>query len=80
MSRLHAEGLIFCLVWAALAWFAGQRAGFYVGTLLSVGLLLILMPVTGLVLSKTGNFALERQLRWSILAAAALALAVWLSF
>lgn len=79
MTKLHAEALIFCLAWAALAFFGAQRAGLYVGTLIAVGLLLIIMPASSLILSKTGNFALERQVRWGILVAAALALLLWLT-
>jgi hypothetical protein len=32
------------------------------------------MPASAIILSKTGNFALERGVRWGILALAALAL------
>ena len=38
--------------------------------------LMLSLPVSGLILSKTGNFALERQARWAMLAAAALGVAV----
>jgi hypothetical protein len=40
-----------------------------------VGLFLIVFPASALILSRTGNFRLERGVRWAILAAAALALA-----
>ena len=72
MPKLHVEALIFCLCWAALAILGGIQAGLFAGAALSAGLLLIIMPSSALVLSKTGSFAMERQVRWGILALAAL--------
>ena len=72
MPKLHVEALIFCLCWAALAILAGVQAGLVAGAALSAGLLLIIMPTSSYVLSKTGSFALERQVRWGILVIAAL--------
>jgi len=77
MPKLHAEALIFCLAWAALAVLGFIQAGVYAGALLSVGLLLLIMPASSIVLAKTGDLALERRLRWGLLAAAALAFAAW---
>ena len=72
MPKLHVEALIFCLCWAALAILAGIQAGLFAGAALSAGLLLIIMPSSALVLSKTGSFTIERQVRWGILVLAAL--------
>ena len=77
MPKLHAEALVFCLAWAALAILGFIRAGPYAGALLSVGLLLLIMPTSSLVIAKSGDFAFERMARWGLLAAAALAFAAW---
>jgi hypothetical protein len=77
MPKLHAEALIFCLAWAALAVLAFARAGYLAGAVMSVGLLVLIMPVSSLILDKTGDFAKERMARWGILIAAALAFAAW---
>jgi uncharacterized protein (DUF58 family) len=78
MPRLHAEPLLFCLAWAALAITAGTMASVWMGILFSAGLALVLMPLTAAVVTKTGDFALERQVRWGLLVVAAVGLAVWL--
>lgn len=78
MPKLHAEPLIFCLVWAAVALWGGM-ASIWAGILLSGGLAVVLMPVSAMILSKTEDATLERQVRWGILALAALALAIWLN-
>jgi hypothetical protein len=72
---LKAEALTYSLVWAALAFAGWHFAGLAAGLLLSVGLFLIVMPTSALVLTRSGNFNLERGVRWGILALAALALA-----
>jgi len=74
MPKLYPEALFFCLVWVALAVAGWHYAGLAAGLALSVGLFLIVMPASALTLSRTGNFALERGIRWGILAAAALVL------
>ena len=74
MRRLHVEALVYCIAWAALAILGLNLAGIKAGLLLSVGLFLIVMPTSALVLSRTGNFALERGVRWGILVASALVL------
>ena len=71
---LHLEALAFSIVWAALAVAGGILEGWKGGIALSIGLFLIVMPTSALVLSKTGNFKLERSVRWSILALASLIL------
>ena len=74
VPRFHADALIYCVAWAALAIIGWNVGGMRAGLLLSVGLFLIVMPTSAIVLSRTGNFGLERGIRWGILAAAALAL------
>ncbi len=79
MPRLHAEALFFCIVWAALALSAGLLVDWLAGVLLSVGLLLIIMPVSSFVLTRTDSFQTERIARWGILASAALGLLAYLN-
>ena len=74
MPRLNLDALLYCLAWAALALVGWHVGGLKVGLLLTAGLFLIVMPVSALVLSRSGNFAAERTIRWGILAIAALAL------
>ena len=74
MPKLYPEALFFCLVWVSLAVAGWHFVGMRAGLALSVGLFLIVMPASAITLSKTGSFALERAIRWAILAAAALAL------
>ena len=74
MPRLYPEALMFCVAWVALAVAGWVYVDMRTGLALSVGLFLIVMPASALVLSKTGNFALERGVRWGILVAAALVL------
>jgi hypothetical protein len=80
MLKLHPEPLLFCLVWAALAIAAGVMASIWMGILFSAGLALILMPLSATIITRTESFTLERQVRWGLLVAAALALAIWLRF
>jgi hypothetical protein len=74
MRKLNLEALVYSIVWGVLAVIGWRVAGLKAGILLSVGLFLIVMPMSAIILSKTGNFALERGVRWGILALAALAL------
>ena len=74
MPKLYPEALLFCLLWAALAVAGWALIDMRAGLALSVGLFLIIMPASAITLSKTGNFALERAIRWGILAVAALIL------
>ena len=74
MRKLNLEALVYSIVWGVLAVIGWRVAGLKAGILLSVGLFLIVMPTSAIVLSKTGNFALERGIRWGILALAALVL------
>jgi hypothetical protein len=74
MPKLYPEALLFCVVWVALAIAGWAFAGLRAGLALSVGLFLIVMPASAITLSRTGNFALERAVRWGILLAAAVIL------
>ena len=75
---MKADALAYCIAWAALAFAGWHYSGLGAGMLLTAGLFLIVMPTSALLLTRTGNFALERGVRWGILAAAALALVSWL--
>jgi len=72
MPKLYPEALLFCILWAALAMFGWVRVGWQAGAALTLGLFAIIMPASALTLTKTGNFNLERAVRWGILALAAL--------
>ena len=72
--RFHLEAALYCVAWAALAILGWHMAGLRAGLLLSVGLFLLVMPTSAIVLSRTGNFALERGVRWALLGVAALIL------
>jgi hypothetical protein len=72
MPKLYPEALLFCLLWAALAIYGGLELGWKAGAALTLGLFVLIMPVSALILSRTGNFALERGVRWAILVAATL--------
>jgi hypothetical protein len=74
MPRIYPEALLYCVLWVALALFGLDRLGWQAGLALSVGLFLILFPTSALILSRTGNFALEKAARWGILVVAALVL------
>jgi uncharacterized protein (DUF58 family) len=80
MPRLHAEPLLFCLAWAALAITAGIMASVWMGILFSAGLAIVLMPLTATIVTRTGDFTLERQVRWGLLVVAAVGLAITLRF
>ena len=75
MPKIYPEALAYCVLWAALALFGYDRLGWKAGAALSIGLFAIVMPASMLILSRTGNFGLERAVRWGILIAAALAVA-----
>ena len=72
MPRLYPEALAFCILWAALAIAGWSWLDWKAGIALSLGLFAIIMPVSALILKRTGSFAIERGARWAILAAAAL--------
>jgi hypothetical protein len=79
MPRFHAEALLFCLAWAALAIAGGLYAGLWVGVLLSLGLLVLISASSMQVLAQTDDLTLERQVRWGILIVAAMGLLVYLN-
>ncbi|HWT13319.1 MAG TPA: hypothetical protein VN231_11240 [Allosphingosinicella sp.] len=79
MPRLHAEALLFCVAWAALAIAGGYHAGLLAGVLLSFGLLVLISASSLQILSQTEDPAMERQVRWGILIVAALGLLVYLN-
>ncbi len=74
MSRLHGEALLFCLAWAGLAVYAGVEAGWWVGVLISIGLLVVVSAASMQVLSQTHDEQMERHVRWGILIVTGLAL------
>lgn len=74
MPKFYPEAAFFCLVWVALAVFGLLQVGWQAGLAMSVGLFLIVMPASAITLSRTGNFNLERGVRWGILAVAGLVL------
>jgi uncharacterized protein (DUF58 family) len=78
MPKIYPEPLLFCLAWAGVAIAAGIMASVWMGILFSAGLALVLMPLTATIVTKTGDFALERKVRWGLLVIAALGLAVWI--
>ena len=78
MPKPNLEALLFCLAWAALAVFAFVRSGYLAGSVLSVGLLLLIMPVSSLILDRTGHLGTERMARWGVLILATAAFAIYL--
>ena len=76
--RLNLDALAYCVIWAALAIFAWDRAGTKAGLLVSLGLFPVIMRASATILSRTGNFAAEQAVRWGILAAAAIGLLSYL--
>jgi uncharacterized membrane protein YfcA len=71
MAKIYPEALLFCVLWAALAFFGWSRIDWKAGLFLCFGLFLIIMPASAITLSRTGNFAIERGVRWTILIVAA---------
>lgn len=76
MTRLHPEPLLFCAAWAALALAGGIWGSWWVAVLLSFGLLFLISAASLQILTRTDDMQLERQVRWGILAAAAVALMI----
>jgi hypothetical protein len=74
MPKIYPEALLYCILWTALALAGFHFLGLKAGLALSVGLFLIVMPASALILARTGNFRLERGVRWGILAVAVLIL------
>jgi hypothetical protein len=78
MPKFHPEALLFCLAWAALAIAGAMYAGWWVGVLISIGLLILVSAASMQVLSQTADQDMERNVRWGILMVVALALFVGL--
>lgn len=74
MPKLYPEALAFCIVWTVLAVAGFALVDWKAGVALSAGLFAIIMPASALILSRTSNFVLEKAVRWTILAVAALIL------
>lgn len=72
----YPEAALFCLLWVALALWGLWLFGWKAGLALSAGLFLLIMPASALTLARTGNFAVERSVRWGILGTTALILFV----
>jgi hypothetical protein len=74
VPKLYPEALLFCVLWTALAVAGFALVDWQAGVALSLGLFAIIMPSSALILSRTSNFALEKAVRWAVLAVAALIL------
>ena len=72
----HPEAASFCAAWVAVATAGFVLEGFVAGALLSLGLMSVLMPISGYLLGKRGDVVLERNVRWSVLIVAGLILAL----
>ena len=75
-SLFHAEAAAFCLAWVGVAVAAYILEGWLAGSLLTFGMLAVVMPMSGFVISRYDDFALERTIRWSILIGAGAILAL----
>jgi hypothetical protein len=75
-SMFHPEALLFCVAWVAVAAAGFVLEGWIAGSLLSMGLLAIIMPTSGYFIGKRDDFAMERTVRWSILIAGGAILAL----
>jgi hypothetical protein len=75
-SMFHLEALLFCLAWVAVAAAGYILEGFIAGSLLTFGLLAVVMPASGYFIAKREDPGLERTVRWSILIAAGAILAL----
>lgn len=69
-SLWHPEAAAFCVAWVAVAAAGYILEGWLAGSLLTFGLLALVMPASGFIISRYDDFALERTVRWSILIAA----------
>jgi hypothetical protein len=74
LRRFNLDAFLYCLAWAGLAFAGWHVGGLRLGLLLSAGLFVIVMPASAIILSRSGSFKRERNVRWAILAAAAIAL------
>ena len=79
-TRLHTLGYAHSVE----TWRDGKIAGglygsWWIGVLLSVGMLILISASSMQILSQSGDEVMERQVRWGILMVAALGLAVYLN-
>ena len=72
----HREAALFCLAWACVAAAGYILEGWIAGSLLSLGMMAVMMPLSAFLITKKEDFALERTARWSILIAAGAILAL----
>ena len=79
MTRFHPEALLFCLAWAGLAIAGAVYGSWWVGILISLGLLVLVSAASMQIMSQTGDETMERNVRWGILMVTALALFVGLN-
>lgn len=75
-SMWHPEAAAFCLAWVAVAAAGYILEGWLAGSFLTLGLLAVIMPTSGLLITRYDDFALERTVRWSILIGAGAILAL----
>lgn len=75
-ALFHAEAAAFCLAWVGIAAAGYILEGGLAGALLTFGMLALVMPMSGFVISRYDDFALERTIRWSILIGAGATLAL----
>jgi hypothetical protein len=71
LSGLDKEVAAFCLCWALLAGAGFILSGWGAAVALSAGLFPLIFGTSAIILSRGGDFAVERGVRWAILAAAA---------
>ena len=79
MPKFHPEALLFCLAWAALAIAVAVYGSWWVGILITLGLLVLVSAASMQIMSQTGDETMERNVRWGILMVTALALFVGLN-
>lgn len=79
MPKFHPEALLFCLAWAALAIAGAIYGSWWVGVLITLGLLVLVSAASMQIMSQTGDETMERNVRWGILMVTALALFVGLN-
>ena len=71
MAKIYPEALLFCILWAALAFYGWSRLDWRAGVALTLGLFVVIMPASAFTLSRTGSFAVERGVRWGLFVIAA---------
>ena len=64
--RINVELLLFCLVWATLAIAGVMLGGWTIGLTLAIIVFLAISASTAIILSRSGDLAMERKMRWAI--------------